>query len=149
MSLNNNIDTNVARRFRGYLSHKELRATPERMTVLQEIFLIDSHFNAENLYIRLHNKDHKISRATVYRTLELLVDSGLVRKTVFEDHIASFEKHFDKPDHAHFICTQCGRIIEFYDQSIQTLHRNLEQKFSVRIINHTHQIYGKCKDCNS
>ena len=147
MSLNYIHDMDITQQFRGYLARKNLRATPERMTVLNEIYRIDSHFNAEDLYIRLHNKDQKISRATVYRTLELLVAASLVSKTVFDNHIASFEKYADKPNHAHFVCIECGKIIEFYDRSIQTLHQNLEKKHAVRIINHTHQIYGKCKDC--
>ncbi len=139
----------MLREFRQYLRKNDLRTTPERMTIANEVFHSNTHLNAENLYILLQNKNRKISRATVYRTLELLVDSGLVRKAVFDNHIASFEKYFSDRDHGHFICTQCGKIIEFYDQKLQALHRKLEQKLAVKIINHTHQVYGKCKDCTS
>jgi len=135
--------------FRKYLQKNDLRTTPERMTIASEVFHSHTHFNAENLYVLLQNKNRKISRATVYRTLDLLVDSGLVRKAVFDNHIASFEKYFNNRDHGHFICTQCGKIIEFYDQKLQALHRKLEQKLAVKIVNHTHHVYGKCKDCIS
>ena len=134
-------------KFTGFLHRKDLRATPERMIIAREIFLTDTHFNAEDLYIHLHNKNHKISRATIYRTLELLVNSGLIRRTVFDHHTTSFEKYLDKKDHGHFICTQCGKIIEFFDQRLELIHQALEKKYTVTINNHTHQIYGKCKDC--
>ncbi len=139
----------VIQKFRFYLRKKDFRATPERMIIASEVFLTNTHFNAENLYIQLQIKNQKISRATVYRTLELLVDSGLVRRTIFNNHIASFEKYLDDQDHGHFICTKCGKIIEFYDQKLKAVHRNLEQKYAVKIINHTHQVYGKCKDCSN
>ncbi len=147
MSLNYTEDMDVLNKFRSFLHHKGLRVTPERMAIARDVLLSDSHFNADDLYLRMYGKNQKISRATVYRTLELLVASGLVRKTVFNTHSASFEKYVDKPDHGHFICMTCGKITEFYDQRIQDLHRNLEKVFAFTIINYTHQIYGKCNHC--
>ena len=139
----------VINRFTAYLHRNDLRVTPERLLTAREALLSDTHFNAEDLFIRLHSKNAKISRATVYRTLDLLVNSGLLKRSIFNGQIASFEPYMDKPEHGHFICTRCGRIIEFSDPEIEKLHRRLEEQLAVKVINHSHQLYGKCNNCSN
>jgi len=150
----------VVKIFTEYLLKRDLKNTPERATILNEIEGINQHFEPDTLLFRLKNKHVKISRATIYRTLELLLDCGLVKKNIFENGITLYEKNFGTHAHDHFLCMQCGKIIEFkmslstvrqrtacFDQDLNKIHVRLAKKHEFLITDYSHQIYGRCKNC--
>ena len=132
-----------------YLREKKLRPTRERFLLLEQIMQTNGHFDADQLYASLASKGLKASRATVYNTLELLVDCGLISRYRFGENHARFEKAFWRPRHDHLICLECGDIIEFVNEKLDKIQREVceEKKFKHR--NSTLQIFGTCSKCQT
>ena len=133
--------------FVDYLKQNDLKNTPERMVILQEVMQLDKHFEAENLFEHIKTMNIKVSRASIYRTLDLLVQCGLVNKINFDNSCFYYESTMNKSSHDHFICKECGKIIEFYYPELENIHKKLIEKFELNISEYSHQIYGTCKDC--
>lgn len=133
--------------FVDYLKQNDLKNTPERMVILQEVMKLDKHFEAEVLFEHIKSINIKVSRASIYRTLDLLVQCDLVNRINFDNTCFYYETTMNKSSHDHFICTECGKIIEFYYSEIEKIHKNITDKFELDISEYSHQIYGKCKDC--
>jgi Fur family ferric uptake transcriptional regulator len=133
--------------FSEYLRQRDLKNTPERMMILQEIQHRDDHFQADDLLFYLRNKNIKVSRATVYRTLELLCDCGILSKVNFESSSTLFESTLKTGHHDHFICMRCRKIIEFYDDAIREIHQRIAGELNFEIESYTHHIYGVCGEC--
>jgi Fur family ferric uptake transcriptional regulator len=117
------------------------------MVILQEVMQLDKHFEAENLFEHIKTMNIKVSRASIYRTLDLLVQCGLVNKINFDNSCFYYESTMNKSSHDHFICKECGKIIEFYYPELENIHKKLIEKFELNISEYSHQIYGTCKDC--
>jgi Fur family ferric uptake transcriptional regulator len=134
-------------RFAEFLGTQKQKLTAERTALVREIFATHYHFEADELLFKMKEKGVKISRATVYRTLELLVKSGMVRRVhLGEDHY-HYEHVRGDSHHDHLICTTCGGVIEFHDEELERLQREICTKKKFTPTFHNLQILGICDSC--
>ena len=130
------------------LKSEGLRYTKQRQQVWDEIRSSSEHRDAEQIYIQINKiarqkQDLKVSRATVYRTIDVLVKNNLVRKMELGDGRALYEHKIDDGHHDHIICVETGKIIEFYDEELETLQENIVKDHGYELVRHVHQLFVK------
>jgi len=132
--------------FQEFLRARNLRQTPERFAILDEVYHTDGHFDADELFVRLKGHDVHVSRATIYNTLDLLVACDLVGRHQFGDNQAKYEKAYSYWQHDHLICLECGKILEFCDPRIQSIQDTISEIFDFKVKRHSLQLFGFCSD---
>ena len=124
-----------------------MRLTGPRRTIIESVFGTDKHFSAEQLLKWARRRDKSISRATVYRTLPLLTESGLVREMDFgHDRMFYDPNYAQHPHHNHIICQDCGKIVEFESQHIARLERGISRRLGFSVKAHRLQITASCEE---
>lgn len=132
--------------FAKFLSQGHYRSTSERFKVLESVLATIGHFNADELYASMVLGKQRISRATVYSTLELLEKAGLITKHNFRGERSYYEVGFDEPHHDHLICVHCGHITEFVHPPLLGIRKQIAEKAGLRVVDHSFQIFAECPD---
>jgi len=135
--------------FRSFITSKGLRNTPEREEIIEEIFSNHDHFDVDELYLRLRRKGSKISKASIYRNIPLIMECGLIKDVWLEDGHMHYEHIYGHGHHCHLRCVKCGKVVEFVDESLRDLERRLGEENGFEIIDHRLDITGYCPDCRA
>jgi Fur family transcriptional regulator, ferric uptake regulator len=130
-----------------FLRDNNQKVTKERLMLLEELFNSAGHLDADSLLFQLRHQGKRVSRATIYRTLDLLVQCGLARKSRLGREHYVYERVTPGKRHDHMVCTGCGRIIEFYDSDLDDRQRQVCLSHNFRPSFYSLQIQGLCADC--
>ena len=133
--------------FDDYVHGKNLRHSEQRLQILDVFLKTERHLTVEELHKLVQKKNPSIGTATVYRTLKLLVDSGLCRELKLNDGVTRYEHLYGHEHHDHLVCTQCGALVEVCDAEIERLQEKLARSHGFKIQSHKLELYGTCKKC--
>ena len=141
------LNTNAKEKFVAFLGTKNLRMTSQRQAIIETVFGTEEHFTAEQLLEWSRAKDRSVSRATVYRTLPLLTESGLVREMDFgKDHKFYDPNYADHPNHNHIICQDCEKIVEFESEKISEIENEISHRLGFEVKTQRLQITASCDE---
>ncbi|PIE02547.1 MAG: transcriptional repressor [Acidobacteria bacterium] len=144
VTLNQKADKTIEERFIEYLRQAGKKVTEERLLILRTIYATNKHLTAMDLCLAVEQQHSKVSRATVYRTLEILVEADLVTKLALDGYEARYEASLAEGHHDHIICTDCFKIMEFYDEGLEKIQDKILQAKGFKAVSHVHNIYAEC-----
>jgi len=133
--------------FLEHIQKAGLRRTSQRDLILEIFLRTEQHLSSEDLYWLVQKQDPTLGHTTVYRTLKLLTEAGLAREVRFGDGKTYYEHHYNHDHHDHLICTECGKIIEFFSAQIEELQDKMAEQYGFRLTNHSLRMWGVCEDC--
>ena len=133
--------------FHDHLRRVGLKHTGQRDTILRTFLDTRDHLSTDDLYRLVRKQDERIGFTTVYRTLKLLAECGLASEVAFNDGIARYEHQYNRRNHHHMVCTECGSSVEFFSTDIERIEREVGRKNKYLTTRHTFQIYGVCDEC--
>mgnify|MGYP005840969343 CR=1 FL=1 len=143
------MDQKLLHSFKDALRRENLKLTPQRTKIFSAIAESHEHWEVDDLMYQFRKEGERISRATIYRTLDILVDYGFVRKVDFGEGRFRYEYAAGQNHHDHLICEECGEIVEFLDEKIEKQQETLCEEFGFQPIKHVLQIYGLCSKCQT
>ena len=135
----------VRARFLSFLKESGQRRTPERLAILDALYATSDHVDADTLYARLLEAGTQVSRATVYNTLDVLIECDLAVKHQFGRQQAKFERAYAYWQHDHLICEDCGEILEFCDPRLQEIQETVAEIYGFEVARHALTVYGRCR----
>jgi len=133
--------------FRSFIRRKGLRNTPEREEIVGEIFATDDHFDVDELYLRLRSKGSRVSKASIYRNIPLIMECGLIKEVWHEDGHMHYEPMYGESHHCHLRCIKCGKVVEFVEEELQVIEKRLAQKHNFLVVDHRLDVVGYCSTC--
>jgi len=140
------MDSSVQTRLDDFIRRKGLRRTNQRDAIVRAVFSKDEHFTAEELFERVRKADSDTSRATVYRTLGLLVEANLLQQIDLGDNQTTYDPNFlDKPSHNHLVCIDCGRVVEFEDVNLDLLNDCVTRRLGFKPLRQSIKIEANCE----
>src|SRR5687768_61403 len=142
------VDSNI-KQLNRYISQKGLKKSRQRDLIAEIALTSEGHTGVEEIYRRVRKKDPKVGFSTVYRTMKLLKECGLVSERHFGDGLARYEPVHEGEHHDHLICTSCGEIVEFEDEGIEQRQDAVASRHGYSVLSHKHEIYGICASCNA
>jgi Fur family ferric uptake transcriptional regulator len=141
------MESELIEKFKSALKTEKMKFTPQRLSVLSEMVNNKEHRECEEIYLALRSSGDNVSRATVYRTMDILVAHNFARKIDIGDGRARYETKINHPHHDHMICIECGEITEFMSDEIERLQDEVCHEYSFKLIRHIHQLFGICTKC--
>lgn len=129
--------------FTAYLEQNQQRKTPERYAILDEIYTSKAHFDVDELFLKMKSRNYHVSRATVYNTLDLLVESGLVKRHQFGQNTSHYEQAYGYKQHDHLICNHCKKVFEFCDPRVQQITSTMGNLLRFNVSSHSLHLYGE------
>jgi len=133
--------------FQEHIQKAGLRRTSQRELIMDIFLRTEEHLTSEDLYWLVQKEDPSVGHTTVYRTLKLLTEAGLAREVRFGDNKTYYEHHYNHEHHDHMICTQCGRVLEFYSAELEAMQDQIADNFGFKTTHHSLRLWGICKEC--
>jgi Fur family ferric uptake transcriptional regulator len=141
------LTTEIVKDFKKFIRKKGLKYTSEREEILKEILKSKDHFDVDELYMKLRKKGSKVSKASVYRTIPLLVEAGYIQEVYKQDARSYYELTLDKLPHIHFICIKCKNVDEILDNYLAELIQKEAKNKNYAPLTYHLEIFGICSDC--
>lgn len=135
--------------FLEHIQKTGLRRTGQRDLIMEIFLRTEAHLTSEDLYWLVQKQDPSVGHTTVYRTLKLLTEAGLAREVRFGDNRTYYEHHYNHDHHDHMICTECGKVIEFFSQDIESMQDKMADKFGFKTTHHSLRMWGICSECQA